>query len=114
MRLVIITVVNILLNDHFVAKLGDYGFARAKPKCEGGKSYWNAVEAYGTPGYMAPEVSRCEVRPGIDVYAFGVVSIPLFITHCNSLILLLKDILEVYSELKAFDKKRRERQTLVI
>ena len=60
-----------------MAKLGDFGFARAKPKCEGGRSFWNAVEAYGTPGYMAPEVSSGEVGPGIDVYAFGVVSILL-------------------------------------
>lgn len=66
---------NILLNGHFVAKLGDFGFARTKPRSEGGKSFWRAGEACGTPGYMAPEVSSGEVSPKVDIYAFGVVSI---------------------------------------
>lgn len=33
---------NILIDGHFVAKLGDFGFARTNAKIEGGRSFWNA------------------------------------------------------------------------
>lgn len=57
---------NILLDSHFVAKLGDFGFARTKPKMEGGQSFWTG-EMCGTKGYMAPEVALGEVSPKVDL-----------------------------------------------
>ena len=64
---------NILLDGHFVAKLGDFGFARRKPQIQGGRSFWMG-ETCGTQGYTAPEVASGEVSPKADIYAFGIVS----------------------------------------
>lgn len=74
---------NILLSGQFIAKLGDFGFARVKPECVGGKSFWRAGEACGTQGYMAPEVASGEVSPKVYIYAFGVVSaLYMYFTDC--------------------------------
>ena len=64
-----------MLDSNFIAKLGDFGFARRKPRIENGQSFWMG-ETCGTQGYTAPEVARGEVSPKVDVYAFGIVRIP--------------------------------------
>lgn len=66
---------NILLDEHFVAKLGDFGFARQIPKFEAGKSFYHISASYGTPGYQAPECARGEISSKVDVFSFGVVSL---------------------------------------
>lgn len=63
---------NILLDEHFVAKLGDFGFARQIPKFEAGKSFYHIS---GTPGYQAPECAWLEISSKVDVFSFGVVSL---------------------------------------
>ncbi|ESQ42384.1 hypothetical protein EUTSA_v10012638mg [Eutrema salsugineum] len=62
---------NILLDEHYKAKLADFGLSRSFPI--GGESHVSTVIA-GTPGYLDPEyyhTSRLGEKS--DVYSFGIV-----------------------------------------
>ncbi|KAL2332310.1 hypothetical protein Fmac_019891 [Flemingia macrophylla] len=62
---------NILLNEHFEAKLSDFGLSKSIPT-EGG-SHVSTVVA-GTPGYLDPEYYITNrLTDKSDIYSFGVV-----------------------------------------
>ncbi|XP_077237763.1 putative serine/threonine-protein kinase PBL1 isoform X2 [Tasmannia lanceolata] len=61
---------NILLGDHFEAKLSDFGLSKVMDL---GQSYVSS-EVRGTFGYVDPEYQRNHrVNPSGDVYSFGIV-----------------------------------------
>lgn len=61
---------NVMLNEQFVAKLGDFGLAKLVD-CARGLS---TTRLAGTPGYWAPEYFRMgQVSKESDIYSFGVV-----------------------------------------
>ncbi|XP_048630246.1 receptor-like protein kinase At3g21340 isoform X2 [Brassica napus] len=62
---------NILLNEHFQAKLADFGLSRSFPV--EGETHVSTVVA-GTPGYLDPEYYRTNwLNEKSDVYSFGIV-----------------------------------------
>ena len=75
------TSANILLDDHCVPKLSDFGLARelqAKPNHKSTYSTQSKV-VMGTLAYMAPEFLRNrKMTTKTDVYSFGVVLLELF------------------------------------
>nr|DAD47347.1 TPA_asm: hypothetical protein HUJ06_017284 [Nelumbo nucifera] len=74
---------NILLDDNFVSKLGDFGIYRLIPS--GGNSahasmamQYHRTNPKGTVVYMDPEfVEKGELTPMSDVYSFGIVLLRL-------------------------------------
>ncbi|KAJ3699878.1 hypothetical protein LUZ61_003583 [Rhynchospora tenuis] len=63
---------NILLDEHWVAKIADFGFALFGPAP--GMRYVNVETLTGQAGYIAPEyLNNLCVYPSSDVYSFGVV-----------------------------------------
>ncbi|WOK98842.1 putative L-type lectin-domain containing receptor kinase S.5 [Canna indica] len=62
---------NVMLDDEYNARLGDFGLARAME--HDSKSHHSTVAVAGTRGYMAPECYFTgRASPETDVYAFGV------------------------------------------
>ncbi|XP_024596190.1 interleukin-1 receptor-associated kinase 4 isoform X2 [Neophocaena asiaeorientalis asiaeorientalis] len=61
---------NILLDEHFTAKISDFGLARASEKFAQTVLTSRIV---GTTAYMAPEALRGEITAKSDIYSFGVV-----------------------------------------
>ncbi|XP_068500743.1 LRR receptor-like serine/threonine-protein kinase IOS1 [Phaseolus vulgaris] len=62
---------NILLNEHFQAKLSDFGLSKIIP--DDGASHLSTVVA-GTPGYLDPDYyTNNRLTEKSDVYSFGVV-----------------------------------------
>ncbi|CAD5193734.1 unnamed protein product [Musa acuminata subsp. malaccensis] len=62
---------NVMLDDEYNARLGDFGLARAIERDD--KSHHSTTAVAGTRGYMAPECYFTgRASPETDVYAFGV------------------------------------------
>ncbi|XP_019056508.1 PREDICTED: putative leucine-rich repeat receptor-like serine/threonine-protein kinase At2g04300 [Tarenaya hassleriana] len=62
---------NILLDEHFLAKLADFGLSKSFPV--GSESHLSTVVA-GTPGYLDPEYYHTKwLSEKSDVYSFGIV-----------------------------------------
>lgn len=64
---------NILLDGHFTAKLGDFGFAIQMPQHIAGKTVVTALALAHSDGYGPPELLSRRYSPKSDVYAYGVV-----------------------------------------
>lgn len=72
---------NILLDEAFGAKLGDFGLAREGPRSHVTGSYIKLDDEHtpGTVGYLAPEYLRSKkLSVKVDTYAFGVVLLELY------------------------------------
>ncbi|KAI4305450.1 hypothetical protein L6164_028815 [Bauhinia variegata] len=67
---------NILLNEHFQAKISDFGLSKTMKTSFGGTQTSTLVG--GTPGYMDPELHITDrITNKSDVYSFGVVLLEL-------------------------------------
>jgi hypothetical protein len=67
---------NVMLDDNFNAKLGDFGLARLVDYEKGSQSQTTVIA--GTMGYIAPEyVTIGKVTKESDIYSFGIVSLEL-------------------------------------
>ena len=61
---------NILLDERFNVKLGDFGLSKTKRKFHGRKNF----KRVGTPHWMAPEIMREEEYDEYsDVYSYGMI-----------------------------------------
>ena len=65
---------NILLDDSFRAKLGDFGFAVELPHISGGATLFTAASIAQSEGYYPSEVTSGKYSDRSDVYSYGVVS----------------------------------------
>lgn len=66
---------NILLDDHYNAKLSDFGLAKLGPI---GDKVTVSSRVMGTYGYCAPEYIRTgQLNVKLDVYSFGVLMLEL-------------------------------------
>ena len=66
---------NILLDGHFIAKLGDFGFCIDLPETSEGRTFVTAPLLARTQGYYAPEICNGKISLKSDVYSYGVVSL---------------------------------------
>ncbi|XP_074533667.1 interleukin-1 receptor-associated kinase 4 isoform X2 [Halichoeres trimaculatus] len=62
---------NILLDEHFVAKISDFGLTRAS--AQHSLTTMMTERIVGTRAYMAPEAMRGEITAKSDIFSFGVV-----------------------------------------
>ena len=68
---------NILLDEHLVAKISDFGFSIQLPVTFGNKTLITVGPGQGlpgTPGYRPPEYNDGHYSTQSDVYSYGVVS----------------------------------------
>lgn len=63
---------NVLLNEDFIPKVGDFATVRAAPSGDG-STVADTLQVIGTSAYMAPEAIRFDVSAKLDSFAFGVV-----------------------------------------
>ncbi|KAK9510840.1 hypothetical protein O3M35_005539 [Rhynocoris fuscipes] len=66
---------NILLDENFIPKVGDFGLARHGSS--GNSTVALTTTVLGTSAYMAPEAFRGDVSVKMDVFSFGVVLLEL-------------------------------------
>ena len=64
---------NILLDDSFHGKLGDFGFSIEVPKLSSGRTVFTSACIARTEGYYASEITAGKYSDRSDVYSFGVV-----------------------------------------
>ena len=64
---------NILLDDHFTAKISDFGFALHLPQVQQNKTMVTAPLIARTEGYFPPEITSGKFSDKSDVYSYGVV-----------------------------------------
>ncbi|XP_069674519.1 interleukin-1 receptor-associated kinase 4-like [Periplaneta americana] len=77
---------NILLDEHLVPKLGDFGLVRLGQ--QHGNTLTMTTTVLGTSAYMAPEAFRGDVSIKLDTFSYGVV------------------LLEILTGLPPYDEKR--------
>lgn len=65
---------NILLDDAYTAKLGDFGFAIELPELSHGLTMFSSECMIRSEGYYPTEISMGKYSDRSDVYSFGVVS----------------------------------------
>ena len=68
---------NVLINSHFEAKLGDFGFSLEAPKLQSGRTTFTCPLVAFTQGYCAPEIMEGHCSTKSDVYSYGIVCIPI-------------------------------------
>ncbi|MFQ6649202.1 hypothetical protein Gotur_023234 [Gossypium turneri] len=70
---------NILLDEHFNAKVSDFGLSKLI-----GKDQSRVITTMrGTPGYMAPEWLSSVITEKVDVYSFGIVVLEILCGQRN-------------------------------
>lgn len=72
---------NILLNENFVPKLGDFGIVKKFPRNNAATSMYTQTCA-GTSAYMPHEQHQGEITPKIDVFSFGIVLLEILTGKC--------------------------------
>ncbi|PON69352.1 Serine/threonine protein kinase [Parasponia andersonii] len=70
---------NILLDEHFSAKVSDFGLSKLIERDESQV----LIPMRGTPGYLAPELQRSIVTVKVDVYSFGIVILEIVFKRRN-------------------------------
>ncbi|KAH6755618.1 hypothetical protein C2S53_011185 [Perilla frutescens var. hirtella] len=83
---------NILLDEHFNAKLADFGFSKLIDRNQSRV----VTTMRGTPGYLAPEWLGAVITEKVDVYSFGVV------------------VLEILCGRKLFEQSRQEEERYLL
>ncbi|XP_048127036.1 G-type lectin S-receptor-like serine/threonine-protein kinase SD2-5 [Rhodamnia argentea] len=70
---------NILLDEHFNAKLADFGLSKLIDKDQSHVM----TTMRGTPGYLAPEWLSSVITEKVDVYSFGIVTLEILCGRKN-------------------------------
>ncbi|CAM0878919.1 unnamed protein product [Alopecurus aequalis] len=70
---------NILLDEHFTAKVSDFGLAKLIDREQSSV----ITRLRGTPGYLAPEWLTSVINEKVDVYAFGIVIMEILCGRSN-------------------------------
>jgi interleukin-1 receptor-associated kinase 4 len=68
---------NVLLDEDFSPKVGDFATVRVAPSGSGISSAVSTKLVIGTSAYMAPEAPRFDISAKLDSFAFGVVLLEL-------------------------------------
>ena len=75
---------NILISKHGEAKICDFGFSITLPERKKGKTLVTVaknIPLAATIGYMPPEYYEGRYSTWSDVYCYGIVSVPSFISY---------------------------------
>ncbi|KAK8394928.1 hypothetical protein O3P69_006011 [Scylla paramamosain] len=68
---------NILLDEHFTPKVGDFGLVRLGSGGTHTATLIKTTTVFGTSAYMAPEAFRGDISVKMDTFSFGIVLLEL-------------------------------------